>query len=55
MSTADFWSMGGYAFFVWGSYGTVAIVIAVETWLLKIRRRRAIAEIVRDKGVTGAR
>ncbi|MGH6610349.1 MAG: heme exporter protein CcmD [Burkholderiaceae bacterium] len=44
-SMSDFWAMGGYAFFVWGSYAAVAAVIAAEVWLLRVRRRRAVAEL----------
>jgi heme exporter protein D len=50
-SAADFWAMGGYAFFVWGSYGAVVAAVAIEVWLLRVRRARAIAEAVREKGV----
>ncbi len=44
-SAADFWAMGGYAFYVWGSYAAVVAVIAIEIWLLSERRRRAVAEV----------
>ena len=40
----EFWAMGGYAFYVWGSYGiTVALIIA-EVILLHIRRRTALRQ-----------
>lgn len=39
MSFADFFSMGGYAFYVWGSYGVAALVFAGEVILLRRRRR----------------
>jgi heme exporter protein D len=42
-----FWSMGGYAPFVWGSYGVTIAALAVEIWLVKARRRRALAELER--------
>lgn len=44
-SAADFWAMGGYGFYVWGSYGAVVVVIAIELWLLKARRSSAVAEL----------
>ena len=44
-SAADFWAMGGYGFYVWGSYAAVVVVIATELWLLRARRRRAVAEV----------
>ena len=47
-SAADFWGMGGYGFYVWGSYGVVAAIIAVELWLLIARRRSAVAEVKQE-------
>lgn len=37
-----FWHMGGYGFYVWGSYGVTLVALAAEMWLLRIRRRDAI-------------
>ena len=39
-SVSAFLAMGGYAGFVWGSYGVTALCIAVETALLVARHRR---------------
>ena len=36
--------MGGYAWYVWTSYGVTALVIAVELWTLRMRRRRTLVE-----------
>ena len=44
-SAADFWAMGGYGFYVWGSYAAVVAVIAIELWMLRARRRRAVTEV----------
>ena len=44
-SWADFWAMGGYGFYVWGSYGAVVAVIALELWLLRARRSTAVADV----------
>jgi heme exporter protein D len=44
----NFWAMGGYGLYVWGSYAVVAIVIAIEIWLFKSRRRAAVSELMRD-------
>ncbi|MEP6608124.1 MAG: heme exporter protein CcmD [Burkholderiaceae bacterium] len=44
-SAADFWSMGGYGFFVWGSYASLVAVVAAEVVLLRARRSRAVSEI----------
>ncbi len=43
-SFSEFWAMGGYAFYVWGSFGLTAAVVVIETLL--VRRRRA--ELLRN-------
>ena len=43
-SVADFFAMGGYAFYVWGSFGITAVVMVVEA--LQIRSQRA--ELLRN-------
>ena len=30
----EFLAMGGYGFYVWGSYGVAALCIAIEIWTL---------------------
>ncbi|HEY0376364.1 MAG TPA: heme exporter protein CcmD [Pyrinomonadaceae bacterium] len=37
---AQFFEMGGYAFYVWGSYGVALLLMAAEVLLLMSRRRR---------------
>jgi heme exporter protein D len=41
-SWSDFFAMGGYALYVWGSYGVTAGLIAVEVIMLLVRRRNAL-------------
>ena len=41
-SWADFFAMGGYALYVWGSYAVTAGLIAVEIVMLVLRRRNAL-------------
>ena len=48
-SWAEFWAMGGHAFFVWMSYGALLVAIVVEIVLLRIRRRRALAAIEEER------
>jgi len=31
----EFWDMGGYGFYVWGSYGVTVACILIEVMLLK--------------------
>jgi heme exporter protein D len=41
MNWAEFFSMGGRGFYVWGSYGAFALAIAVEIMMVRARSRRA--------------
>ncbi|MDE1990629.1 MAG: heme exporter protein CcmD [Betaproteobacteria bacterium] len=40
-SWSEFWAMGGYGLYVWGSFGACLLGMVIEPWLL-LRRRRAI-------------
>ncbi len=44
-SWSDFFAMGGYALYVWGSYAVTAGLIAVELILLTQRKRRALERL----------
>ena len=41
---ADFFAMGGYGLFVWGSYGVALALMVLEPWLAARRRRLAAAK-----------
>ena len=43
-SWSEFFSMGGYALYVWGSYAVTAALVVVEIVLLRSRRRAALAQ-----------
>ena len=45
MNWAEFFSMDGRAFYVWGSFGAFAIAIILEIVLVRMRGKRAQAEI----------
>jgi len=52
VTIAEFFDMGGYALYVWGSFGATALLMIAEPILLKKRRRlvlQRIARIVRMK------
>jgi len=40
-SFSHFLSMGGYGFYVWGSYGVAVAVVIIELALLRARTRAA--------------
>lgn len=41
-SVQQFFAMGGYAPYVWGSFGAVAALLAAEVLALRLRRRAAL-------------
>jgi len=38
---SQFFAMGGYALYVWGSYGVTVLLLAIEIFLLLRRSREA--------------
>lgn len=53
MNWGEFFAMGGYAFYVWSSYGAVALVLILNVYLPLQRRRRVerrVREFIRLKG-----
>ncbi len=47
MSVAEFFDMGGYALYVWGSFGATALLMIVEPILLRQRRRAILKRLAR--------
>jgi heme exporter protein D len=45
-SASEFFAMGGYALYVWGSFGMCALALALEPFLLA-RRRNAVIQSLR--------
>ena len=46
----DFLGMGGYAWYVWMSYGAVAFIVFVESVAVRARHRRAV-DLARTAGL----
>ena len=44
-SAADFWAMGGYGLYVWGSFAVTAGVLAIEVLTVKARKRALLREV----------
>jgi heme exporter protein D len=44
-SAAEFFAMGGYAPFVWGSFAVTALCLLIEPFAVRARHRRAAAEL----------
>jgi heme exporter protein D len=56
VSVAEFFSMGGYAFYVWGSYAVTAALLLLEVALVVRRRRTLLGRLGRNQGtVAGSR
>ncbi len=41
-SASEFWAMGGYGVYVWGSMGVSAALLALEVWLARAGRQQAL-------------
>jgi len=44
-SWADFWAMGGYGLYVWGSMGVTFLLMALEVFLARLSRLQAEREV----------
>ena len=47
-SFSDFIAMGGYAGYVWGSFGVTALILIVEPILALRRQRQTISRLKRQ-------
>lgn len=47
MSVAEFFDMGGYALYVWGSFGISALLMVLEPILVRNHRRAVLQRIAR--------
>jgi heme exporter protein D len=47
-SFSDFIAMGGYGFYVWGSFGATALVLAIEPIVVSRNRKTTIARLKRQ-------
>jgi heme exporter protein D len=46
-SASDFFAMGGYALYVWGSFGVCAVALVLEPLLVAQRQRSIVATLRR--------
>jgi len=47
-SVAEFFEMGGYAFYVWGSFGATALIMVLEVWQVRARRRQILQNLLEE-------
>ena len=43
-SATEFFAMGGYGLYVWGSYAVALALMLIEPWLAARRRQRALRD-----------
>ena len=48
-SVGEFLAMGGYALYVWGSFGACAVALSAEWWLLRRQHRRLLRTLRRQR------
>ncbi len=46
-SWSDFWAMGGYGLYVWGSYAVTGLAIIAEIFLLRHGRKETLKRLRR--------
>ena len=44
----EFWAMGGYGLYVWGSFGVTALCVALEMVWVKNARSQALTQIAHE-------
>ena len=48
-SVGEFFAMGGYGLYVWGSFGVTALALIIEPLLLRKRQRDVIDSLRRER------
>ena len=50
-SWAQFWAMGGYGVYVWGSMGMTAVLLALEVLQARWAHRQTLAQLKAEQAV----
>jgi heme exporter protein D len=50
-SWAEFWAMGGYALYVWGSMGVTVLLLAIEVWQARWAHRVVLRQLQAEQAV----
>ena len=50
-SWSQFWAMGGYAVYVWGSVGVTALLLAVEVWQARWAHRDVLNQLKAEQAL----
>ncbi|MFZ2649135.1 MAG: heme exporter protein CcmD [Burkholderiaceae bacterium] len=54
-SASEFFAMGGYGLYVWGSYLVTLAVMSIEPWLAVQRHHRARQDVIGQSEQEGSR
>lgn len=47
-SVSEFFAMGGYALYVWGSFGLTLIVVVIEMLMVRSQRKENLRNLRRE-------
>ncbi len=50
-SWSEFWAMGGYGLYVWGSVGVTALLMVVEVLQARLSHRQTLAQLKAEQAV----
>ena len=50
-SWAEFWAMGGYAVYVWGSMGVTALLLCIEVWQARHAHTTTLAQLQAEQAL----
>ncbi len=50
-SWSQFWAMGGYGLYVWGSVGVTALLMVVEVLQARLSHRQTLAQLKAEQAV----
>jgi len=49
-SWGQFWEMGGYGLYVWGSMGVTAACLVIEVWQARLANRQLFIQLRKEDG-----
>jgi heme exporter protein D len=53
-NASEFFAMGGYAFYVWGSFGACALGMAIEPLLIRQKHRQVLQRLREQRLIDAA-
>ena len=53
-NAAEFFAMGGYAFYVWGSFGACVVCMGIEPLLIRQKHRLVLQRLREQRNINAA-